>query len=201
MYPTSSQGVPIPPIPLTVPSIPVTEPLVVEKKDTMESGNALAGILLLGLLLFGAVQTQAKEIFIQPFTYFLTPKFVPAGYNCLDTAVWSLKPEITVPILQMRSSTLPDAKLDVSTVASAGGGITYERDVIVNGKNYSTMSVSIVELLATNPPGVNPDFAVGIVGGMFNNILQAGIGYDFGAVTNGHRVFLMVGFGITLARN
>jgi hypothetical protein len=36
---------------------------------------------------------------------------------------------------------------------------------------------------------------------MYNNLLQGGVGYDFGAVSNNHRWFLMLAFGINLVKN
>jgi hypothetical protein len=118
-----------------------------------------------------------------------------------DTGWWVFKPTISVPLLQLRMSNDSTSKLDLSSLGGAGGGLTFERDVVVSGKNYSTMSISLIELIADNPPGYKPDFAAGIVFGMFNNVLQCGLGYDFGSVLNGHRWFLMAGFGIALTRN
>jgi hypothetical protein len=176
------------------------------KKNALPTSGAAVGVppvaklLILGFLAL-AVSTQAKEIFNRPMNYFLTARVIPQGYNMLDTAYWVIKPSITVPLLQLRESSDSTSKLDVSTMASAGGGITYERDVVVNGKNYSTMSLSIIELLADNPPGYRPDFAAGIVAGIYNNVIQFGVGYDFGPQTSKSRWFAMAGFGIALTRN
>jgi hypothetical protein len=163
----------------------------------------LSKIMLLGFVvfMFAAPRVEAVENLNKPLHYFLTPRMVPAGYTQTDTAYWIFKPTVTVPVLQLRQSSDASRKLDVSTMASAGGGLTYERDVMINGKNYSTMSVSVVELLATNPPGLNADFACALVFGMFNNVLQVGAGYDFGSVPSGHRVFFTTGFGVNLVQN
>ena len=175
----------------------------VKKSALPTSGAAtVAKLLILGAVLFGfSSPAQAVEIFKRPMNYFLTPRVIPQGYNMPDTAYWVIKPSITVPLLQLRESSDSTSKLDVSTMASAGGGITYERDVVINGKNYSTMSISIIELLADNPPGYRPDFAAGIVAGIYNNVIQFGAGYDFGPLTSKSRWFLMAGFGIALTRN
>ena len=166
--------------------------------DVFTKGTAA---VLLFFFLFVPSKVHAVEIFNRPMNYFLTPRVIPQGYNMPDTAYWVIKPSITVPLLQLRESSDSTSKLDVSTMASAGGGITYERDVVINGKNYSTMSISIIELLADNPPGYRPDFAVGIVAGIYNNVIQFGAGYDFGPLTSKSRWFLMAGFGIALTRN
>jgi hypothetical protein len=160
-------------------------------------------LLILVTLLFAVQQVRAVEIFNQPFVYFLKARAIPNNAQCLDTAYWWLKPTVSVPVLQLRRSNSANTKLDVSTMASAGGGLTYQRTVVQDGKNYSTISLSIIELLAANPgaTGINPDFAAGILCGMFNNLLQGGIGYDFGNVPSGHRWFLMLSFGVNLTNN
>ena len=165
--------------------------------DVFTKGTAA---VLLFFFLFVPSKVHAVEIFNRPMNICFS-RVIPQGYNMLDTAYWVIKPSITVPLLQLRESSDSTSKLDVSTMASAGGGITYERDVVINGQNYSTMSISIIEFLSTNPPGLNADFSAGLVMGMYNNLLQAGIGYDFGAVQNNHRWFLMLAFGINLVKN
>jgi len=153
-------------------------------------------------ILICACLASATENFKQPFVYFLKARSIPANAQCLDTAYWWLKPTVSVPVLQLRQSDKPNTILDVSTMASAGGGLTYQRTVVQDGKNYSTFSLSIIELLAANSgTGVNPDFAAGFVVGLFNNLLQAGIGYDCGNVPSNHRVFLMMSFGVNLTNN
>lgn len=174
---------------------------------TGTANNTIAGGTIAKLLIFGFLvlaiseSTQAVEIFNRPMNYFLTARVIPQGYTMPDTAYWVIKPSITVPLLQLRESSDSTSKLNVSTMASAGGGVTYERDVVINGKNYSTMSISVIELLADNPPGYRPDFAAGIVAGIYNNVIQFGAGYDFGVITSKSRWFLMAGFGIALTRN
>jgi len=165
--------------------------------DVITKLTSTAAVLLFFFMF--TPQSQAKEIFNQPLVYFLKAK--PVSGTQLDTAYWWFKPTVTVPVLQLRQSNSQNSKLDVSTMASAGGGITYQRTVVQDGKNYSTISFSLIELLAANSgDGAHPDFAAGFVVGMFNNLFQIGGAYDFGNVV-GPRWLILTGFGINLTNN
>lgn len=150
------------------------------------------------LIIVFCFQSHAAENFSKTLDHFLIPRTSTA----VDTAFWELKPTVQVPALKLRESTRPNAKLDVTAFSSAGAGITFQRTIRKAEKNYATISASLIAMFsATTSPSSLANFGIGITGGLFNNLLQAGIGWDAGEVPDGKRFFGMLSLGINLTNN
>jgi hypothetical protein len=175
---------------------------IIKAAITKKAAGTVAKLLIAGLMIFSFAyprQAVAVENLKQPFTYFLKSKSIPAGTTSLDTAYWWFKPTVQMPLLILRRSNDGDSKLDVSNLASAGGGITWQRTVLDNGNYYSTISFSILELVSYTVDG-RADFSAGLTIGMCNNLFQFGGAYDAGPNGKLGRWILLSGFGINLVR-
>ena len=156
------------------PAKPVTEPLTVEPKDPAASNNITTGILLLGLLLFGASQAQAKEFFNGPFDYLSLT--LPGPGVSSDSGHWYIKPIVSQSLVSISK----DADGFVAQLFSGTGvGVSWERTIIVKGQLYSSFSVSASGLFTpviTGQPGIR--FAGDFILSTLNNWLGCGVIFD-----------------------
>ena len=113
-------------------------------------------------------------------------------------AYWEFKPVITVPSLRLQFSDRPGAQLDLTALSAVGAGVSYQRSILVNGKNASDVAFEGMILLTGPDP---QDVSFGLAAGFFDNYLQIGGGYNAGKITDGHRWFAMVSTSFTLRQN
>ncbi|MFN8366755.1 MAG: hypothetical protein U0Y96_05880 [Candidatus Kapaibacterium sp.] len=142
------------------------------------------------------------------FTYFWRPKKLDAKTFAATTEkAWMWKPTVHIPAVKVIESSDTSRLLDAYLLASAGGGLTYQftesKKVDDVTENYALFSASLIFLLngkvATEQ---NLDLALGVTVGGWNNLLELGVGYDFGTVINGRsRVFGLLSIGLNLTNN
>lgn len=183
---------------------------VIAKIKAKKALPPVAPLLLLALVpLFLAAPATAADRFDQPFAYFFSPR--PAvtyqaaaalkmakesGAELTQAAYWQFKPEISIPALKITESTRPGAMLDVTIFTSAGGGVTYERSTLRDGKNYAPIAFSLMAFLSGNSADKQPiDIAGGFTVEFFNHLIQLGTGYNFGA-NGGPFGLLSAGFAL-----
>lgn len=178
-------------------------------------------ISLIVILVFSL---SAKDIFDNSFDYFFKPR--PIIIKPIDTslnystklslklinpqlslkvnepAIWEFKPIVQIPAFKINQSSIPNTKLDISLFNSVGGGITYQRSIVKDSSNYSTLSFSLIALLSSQSITTGPiDFSLAITIGGFDNKLQTGIGYDFGTYIGRSRFFWLLDYGINVTQN
>lgn len=136
------------------------------------------------------------------FDYFFKPRPIQKGI-VESNPIWEFKPSVQIPALKLTESNRENAQIDASFLASAGGGITLQRSIQKDGKNYSTISWSpAIFLLTGDTTEDNPlDLSYCTTIGFLNNIIQIGAGYDLGVVENRSRFFGVLSFGINLTNN
>jgi|WetSurMetagenome_2_1015567.scaffolds.fasta_scaffold07641_6 hypothetical protein len=83
---------------------------------------------------------------------------LPSQLKC-DTAYWEFKPVLQFEGLEFRKSAKPDTKIDFAACQMAGVGVTYCRDVLRDGKYYTTLAGSLS--LFFNDKDVAPSVGVG----------------------------------------
>lgn len=133
------------------------------------------------------------------FKYFLSPR--PTTRAPFVTANWDFKPMVQIPALKVVKSKRANAELDASFFTSAGGGISLQRTILKGTNNYTTFSTSLIALVNGDTSKDDPlDLSCALTIGFFDNILQLGIGRDFGSV-NGSRWFGLLSAGINLTNN
>ncbi len=117
--------------------------------------------------------------------------------------IWEFKPTVQVPNLKITESTRENILLDASLIGSIGGGITLQRSIIKNERNYATFSWTPIMLLITGDRTKDEplDLSYCTTVGFFNNLLQVGVGYDFGTVEDRSRFFLVTSLGINITNN
>ena len=124
-------------------SVPIVEALVVEKKDLMESGNVLAGLLifalLAGSLLFAVPQAQAKETFNQPFKYLADDR--PDSNMSPADGIWFIRNVYTQSFIKIHKGV--DGDLEATVLSGTGVGIAWERAISINGKYHTSFSFSV----------------------------------------------------------
>ena len=138
--------------------------------DPDKPSTPIAPLLLLGLLLFGAVQTQAKETFNQPFAY-LYMKVPPADMKVTD-GIWVIKPAPSFSLLGIarRGS---EGVFIASPFAGSGLGVSIERMIPVNGDFYTSFSLSFNGLFSPIPDTKDYKFSGSMLFG--TNIYPIGI--------------------------
>ena len=133
-------------------------------------------------------------------------RLLPGGATVLvdeNRLVWEFKPLVQIPAIRLTESVRENAKVDATFLASAGGGITFQRSALQDdGRWGSTFGVSAVVLIAGDTSqDVVLDFSVGLTLGFFNNLIQVGAGYDLGQVNDRSRLFGLLSAGINLTSN
>lgn len=153
------------------------------------------------VLLFSSVGVSAQEN-TGLFKYFFKPRPVSLGIAEFKP-IWEFKPTVQIPAIKVTETVRENAQLDATFLASAGGGLTLQRTIIKNGSNYASLSWSPVLILLTGDTSKdNPlDSSYCSTLGFFNNLLQIGVGYDFGAVENRSRIFGVLTLGINITNN
>lgn len=122
---------------------------------------------------------------------------------------WKWRPQVTIPIFKGTDSTRPDAKVDVSLLASTGGGISLQNLTIKASNNngqiqneyYCNFSWSPVTVLLsgnlTEGSTIDPSLISTV--GFFNNVILLGAGFNLGEVPNDRSRFMGVfSLGINL---
>jgi hypothetical protein len=115
--------------------------------DNTISGGTIVPILLLGLLLFGAVQTQAKETFNQPFAY-LSMKTPPSTMGATD-GLWVIKPAPSFSLVGIARG--EGGVYIASPFSGAGLGVSIERLISINGNFFTSLSLSFNGLFSPIP--------------------------------------------------
>ena len=155
--------------------------------DNTVSGGTVIKLLILGLFLFGAVQTQARDTFNQPFAY-LSLKTPPPNMAPTD-GWWMLKPAPSFSFLGIARGT--DGYLIASPFPGAGIGINLERDITINGNWYSSLSISGNALFSAIPGSTNYDFFGSVLlGTEISPIGIIGIGPGF----DGRKAYFTMGY-------
>ena len=155
--------------------------------DNTVSGGTVIKLLILGLFLFGAVQTQARDTFNQPFAY-LSLKTPPPNMAPTD-GWWMLKPAPSFSFLGIARGT--DGYLIASPFPGAGIGINLERDITINGNWYSSLSISGNALFSAIPGSINYDFFGSVLlGTEISPIGIIGIGPGF----DGRKAYFTMGY-------
>jgi hypothetical protein len=191
------------------------EKTILERAETVPGTTLNILKLLILALIAGFLTTPAHagDVFSQPFKYLVSVR--PAAtytaapiprleLSMTDTAApakiayWEFKPVITVPSLRLQFSDRPGAQLDLTALSAVGAGVSYQRSILVDGKNTSDFAAEAMILMTGPDP---QDVSFGIAAGFFNNYLQVGGGYNAGKIANGHRWFAMISTSFTLRQN
>lgn len=161
----------------------------------------MKSFLVLAILLFLSPALKAQS----PFEYFFKPRPIPTDTQDFgESRKWEFKPTVQLPGLKLVESTRESAEIDAFILTSVGGGITYQNSGVKNGKNYAFLSFSPMVLLSGNiaEDGAVLDFSFAGSVGFFNNLLQLGIGRDFGNVPSDRsRIFGLLSIGVNLTEN
>lgn len=117
--------------------------------------------------------------------------------------LWEFKPSFSVSASSFRPGENGTATL-ASFLSAAGPALTLQRtSTALDGSNYADFSVSLVLLVTGNSvdaPTLRP--AVGLVGGVLNNLVNLGVGYDLAKRTDGYKqFFFLVSIGVNLTNN
>jgi hypothetical protein len=123
--------------------------------DNTIAGGTIVKLLILGILLFGAVQTQAKETFNQPFAYLYMK--VPAPDMKATDGLWVIKPAPSFSLIGIARGI--DGYFIASPFSGSGLGVSVERLVPVNGDFYTSLSVSFNGLFSPIPDTKNYKFS------------------------------------------
>lgn len=173
------------------------------------SGNAvlrtlklILRILFIGLFFLLATRSEAQLV----VDHFFIPRDAEnLGIAESNQSIWELKPIAQIPAIKIVESTRDDAELDAFILASAGGGVTIQRTIVKDGKNYASFSWSPFTFLLsgdTSKDGSVLDLSWVSTFGVLNNIIQVGVGRDFGTVPNDRsRWFLVLSAGVNLTNN
>jgi hypothetical protein len=102
------------------------------------AAGTVAKLLVLGLLLFGICQVQAKETFSQPFAY-LYMKTPPIDMRVTD-GLWVIKPAPAFSFIGIARG--EDGYLIATPFPGAGAGISVERLTAINGSFFTSISLS-----------------------------------------------------------
>ncbi len=159
-------------------------------------------VLFCSIILFFTFSVQAQEN-DGLFKYFFKARPVELGFVDSNKPKWEFKPTVQIPAIKVTESIRENAQLDATFLASAGGGLTLQNTIVKDGKNYSKFSWTPVMFLLTGDTSKdNPlDLSYCTTVGFFNNLLQFGIGYDFGTVQDRSRVFGVLSLGINITNN
>ena len=131
----------------------------------------------------------AVEKIDQPFQFFLKQANLTT-----DTAAWALQPTVAIPTILAYRSDDKSKILDVSAFDRIAAGLSYGRYIkTTTGTTYETVGVSALAMFSSAQ-----DFSAGFTLDLFNRLICIGPGYDLGSRPDGHRVFLMMGFGIKI---
>jgi hypothetical protein len=136
--------------------------------------------------------------------YFFKPRPILKEESGSLTEKFDIKPIAQIPAIKLTESSRENAQVDATLLVSAGGGFTIQRINTKKGKNYAPWSFSPVTILLsgdTSKEGAVLDFSWCSTLGFFNNVLQIGVGYDFGEVQNRSRWFGCLSLGINLTNN
>ena len=179
-----------------------------QEKKAMQFPRVLKLLVLALFSGFLATPARAGDRFDQPFTYLCSVRPVATYHpamlklaatdTAVNTAFWEFKPVITVPSLRLQFSDRPGAQLDLTALSAVGAGVSYQRDILQDGKNASDIAFEAMLLLTGPDP---QDVSFGLAAGFFDNYLQIGGGYNAGKITDGHRWFAMVSTSFTLRQN
>lgn len=145
------------------------------------------------------VKAQDRD---NPFQYFFRVRPVEMGIT-EEKPIWEFKPIVQIPAIKVTESTRENAQLDAPFLASTGGGITLQRRIVKNDKNYATFSWSPIMILLTGDTSKDDplDLSFCTTVGFFNNLIQFGGGWDFGEVVGRSRGFLVISAGINITNN
>lgn len=138
------------------------------------------------------------------FSYFFKVRPVETGVGFVEEPpIWEFKPTVQIPAIKVTESIRDGAQLDATFLASTGGGITLQKRIVRDKKNYAIFSWSPVIILLTGDTSKdNPlDLSYCSTVGIFNNLIQFGAGWDFGVVEERSRVFGVLSLGININNN
>lgn len=138
------------------------------------------------------------------FSYFFKPRPVEQGMGLMESPpIWEFKPTVQIPAIKVTESVRDGAQLDATFLASTGGGITLQKTIEREKKNYAIFSWSPVIILLTGDTSKdNPlDLSYCTTIGFFNNLIQFGAGWDFGVVEERSRFFGVLSLGINITNN
>ena len=96
-------------------------------------------VLIIGLLFLAMVpQVQAKETLGNPFGYLTLEN--PAPAMTATDGIWFIRPVYAQSFIKIKKST--DGDLDAVILSGTGIGAAWTRDINVNGKYYTSFSLS-----------------------------------------------------------
>ena len=117
---------------------------------------------------------------------------------------WALRPTVTIPAVRLVRSARAGAELDAQLLSSVGGGVTFEslrweQPATGDGRYVADLTWSPATVLFTGrteggTTTLDVAWATGV--GFFDNRIQVGAGYNFGAVAARQRVFGLLSVGI-----
>jgi hypothetical protein len=97
------------------------------------------------------------------------------------TGIWAWKPVFTFPEFSFTESAVPGRLVDFHLFQSAGGGLTFERTVLRDGKNYATFSASGIVLLSGNTDSKTPiDCGLALTVDCLDHLVGIGAGVNLG---------------------
>lgn len=136
------------------------------------------------------------------FKYFFKPRPIITGF-AESKPKWDFKPIVQVPGIKLTESVRPNSLLDATFLSSAGGGITLQKSIQKNDKNYAVFSWSPAIFLVSGNTAKDTPFDISYCTtiGFFDNLFQIGVGYDLGTVVNRSRFFGVISCGINLTNN
>lgn len=161
--------------------------------------------ILISVLLISICHSVTGQVSLKHFFKPRPTKALGQDEFGLFDAKWDLKPIAQVPAIKIIESNRDGAELDAFILASAGGGITLQTVGQKDGKNYSKFSWSPITILLTgdtSKDGAVLDLSWVSTVGFFNNLLQIGVGRDFGEIpTERSRWFGVLSLGVNLTNN
>ena len=155
--------------------------------DNTISGGTIVKLLVLGILLFGAVQTQAKEVFNTPFAY-LSMKTPPLTMGATD-GLWVIKPAPAFSLVGISKGV--DGVYIASPFSGAGLGVSIERLINLNGNFFTSLSLSFNGLFSPIPDKKDYNFSGSCLIG--TTIFPIGI-LGIGPGTDGKKASFVIGY-------
>lgn len=136
------------------------------------------------------------------FDYFFKVRPIEMGLMEVEP-IWEFKPTVQIPAFKITESSRENAQLDATFLASTGGGVTLQKRIVKDDKNYAIFSWSPAIILITGDTSKDDplDLSYCTTIGFFNNLIQLGAGWDFGEVEGRSRWFGVISAGININNN
>jgi hypothetical protein len=155
--------------------------------DPDKPSTPIIPLLLLSILLFGALQVQAKEKFNEPFAY-LYMKIPPADMKVTD-GLWVIKPAPSFSLIGVARGI--GGYFIASPFCGSGMGVSIERLISVNGDFFTSFSLSFNGLFSPIPDTKDFKFSGSMLIG--TNIYPLGI-IGIGPGFDGKTVSFVIGY-------